>query len=301
MMMQWIRWVGTDGVAPRPRKAFDQIAAMDLNTITEIARPRQRADVAAWRSGDAWLAGGTWLFSEPQPKLTRLIDLGGLGWPDVTITARGLELAATCTIAALDAITLPRHWTAAPLFGQCCRAFLASFKIWNMATVGGNICMSLPAGPMISLTAALDGVCVIWGPDGDERRIAVADFVLGSQRNVLRSGELLRAIALPAVALARRTAFRQKSLTPLGRSAALVIGTRGPGDGEFIVTVTAATSRPVRLAFAAVPSPQELRQRIDDEIPDTLYFDDVHGAPAWRAHMTRRFAEEIRHELADAP
>ena len=35
-------------------------------------------------------------------------------------------------------------------------SFLASLKIWNAATVGGNICMSLPAGPMISLTAALE-------------------------------------------------------------------------------------------------------------------------------------------------
>ena len=121
----------------------------------------------------------------------------------------GLEIAATCTIAALDALALPPEWAAAPLIGQCCRAFLASFKIWNMATVGGNICMALPAGPMISLTAALDGVCTIWAPGGGERRVAVTDFVLGPQRNVLRPGELLRAISLPAAALAQRTAFRQ--------------------------------------------------------------------------------------------
>ena len=33
----------------------------------------------AWREGDAWLAGGTWLFSEQQPRLRRLIDLQSLG------------------------------------------------------------------------------------------------------------------------------------------------------------------------------------------------------------------------------
>ena len=37
-----------------------------------------------------------------------------------------------------------------------CEAFLASFKVWNSATVGGNICMSLPAGPMITMTVALE-------------------------------------------------------------------------------------------------------------------------------------------------
>ena len=36
-----------------------------------------------------------------------------------------------------------------------------SFKIWNAATVGGNLVMSLPAGAMVSLTAALEGVCTL--------------------------------------------------------------------------------------------------------------------------------------------
>jgi CO/xanthine dehydrogenase FAD-binding subunit len=273
---------------------------MDLNTITAVARPRNRSEMSAWGTGDAWLAGGTWLFSEPQPALSRLIDLAGLGWPATIVSPDGLEIAATCTVATLDALTLPPEWAAAPLIGQCCRAFLASFKIWNMATVGGNICMSLPAGPMISLTAALDGVCTIWMPDGGERRIAVTDFVLGPQRNVLRPGEVLRAISLPAAALVQRTAFRKISLSPLGRSAALLIGLLAR-DGGFALTITASTPRPVRLTFAAPPSGAELRQRIEETIAESQYYNDVHGAPVWRRHMTLLFAEEIRRELTDAP
>jgi len=119
----------------------------------------------------------TWLFSEPQLKVSRLIDIADLGWPALETNEHGLRIAATCKIAELDGMALPPQWTAAPLFNQCCRSFLASFKIWNMATVGGNLCMALPAGPMISLTAALDGVCTIWTADGGERRVAVRDFV----------------------------------------------------------------------------------------------------------------------------
>jgi CO/xanthine dehydrogenase FAD-binding subunit len=270
---------------------------MDLNTITHVERPRHRNDVAAWRSGDAWLAGGTWLFSEPQPALSRLIDLAGFGWPPTVISPDGLQIAATCTIAALDALALPPEWAAAPLFDQCCRAFLASFKIWNMATVGGNICMALPAGPIISLTAALEGVCTIWTPDGAQRRINVTEFVMGPQRSALRPGELLRSISLPAAALARRTAFRRISLTSLGRSAALLIGTLGR-DGSFALTITASTRRPIRLTFAEPPSSAALRERVRAGIPDAQYFDDLHGAPAWRRHMTFQFAEEIRSELS---
>src|SRR6476620_1237554 len=149
--------------------------SMDLNTISAVAHPTTRYQLPVWTAGDAWLAGGTWLFSEPHVHLTRLIDLTDLKWPALTVTETGLSIAATCTVAQLDALSCPAEWIASPLINQGCRAFLASFKIWKTATVGGNICMSLPAGPMISLTSALDGVCTIWKADGSERRINAPD------------------------------------------------------------------------------------------------------------------------------
>ncbi len=269
---------------------------MDLNTIQAVERPLTRGELPAWRDGDAFLGGGTWLFSEPQVSTTRLVDLAALGWPPLQAGDGGLVIAATCTIAQLDAFGASAPWTAAPLIGQCARAFLASFKIWNAATVGGNLCMSLPAGPMISLTAALDGVCTLWAADGGERQVAVTDFVVGPLRNVLRPGEILRSITLPAEALTRRTAFRQISLAPLGRSGALAIGTLSR-DGKFALTITASTPRPVKLSFASLPSADELRSGVESAIPAHGWYDDVHGAPAWRRHMSLHFAEEIRREL----
>jgi CO/xanthine dehydrogenase FAD-binding subunit len=274
---------------------------MDLNTIMHVATPGHRRDLPAWERGDAWLAGGTWLFSEPQPQLTRLIDLTSFRWPALVIGEQGLEIGATCRIAELDAAALPARWIAAPLINQCCRAFVASFKIWNMATVGGNLCLALPAGPMISLAAALEGTCTIWCPDGSERHVAAAEFVVAPERNALRPGELLRKIDLPASALIKRAAFRQTSLTPLGRSAALLIGTVSPPDGAFVLTVTASTPRPVQLVFPSIPHALPLRDAIEAKIPPASYFDDVHGMPAWRRHMTLRLAEETRQELAAGP
>jgi CO/xanthine dehydrogenase FAD-binding subunit len=272
---------------------------MDLHTITEIGRPGSRSDLEPWRAGDAWLAGGTWLFSEPQPGLTRLIDLAGFDWPPLEIGPDGLRIGATCTLARLADADLPSAWRATKLFGQCCRALLGSFKIWNAATVGGNLCMALPAGPMVALTAALDGTCTIWTPTGAERRLPALEFVHGPQLNALQPGELLRAIDLPATALRQPTAFRQISLTPLGRSAALLIGARSAAGG-FALTVTAATRRPVRLDFPEMPTDAELRRALDRAIPEALYYDDIHGDPDWRRHMTFRFAEQIRQELAAA-
>jgi CO/xanthine dehydrogenase FAD-binding subunit len=269
---------------------------MDLNTIIEVAHPQTRAQLPVWTAGDAWLAGGTWLFSEPQSDLKRLIDLTDLKWPALTIGETELSIAATCTVAQLDAFACPPEWLAAPLINQCCRAYLASFKIWKTATVGGNLCMSLPAGPMISLTSALDGVCTIWKADGSEQKLRVTDFVIGDGRNVLAPGELLRQIDIPLAALKRRSAFRQISLTPVGRSAALLIGSIDSGGG-LTLTVTASTKWPVQLSFAKSPQAGELHEAILHHIPDALYHDDLHGKPPWRKHMTLRLAEEIRLEL----
>jgi CO/xanthine dehydrogenase FAD-binding subunit len=156
--------------------------------------------------------------------------------------------------------------------------------------------MSLPAGPMISLTVALEGICKILNRDGSERLVAVEEFVTGNHMNVLQPGDLLRSIELPVTALRKRSSYRRMSLTHLGRSAALLAGTLDPQDGVFMLMISASTERPYRLKFPTVPSADDLRARLKREIPK--FFDDVHGTPDYRQHMTFHFAEEIRQELS---
>ena len=159
--------------------------------------------------------------------------------------------------------------------------------------------MSLPAGPMIALTAALEGVCTLWPRDGAPRTVPVAEFVTGNHVNVLRPGELLRSIHLPAAALRSRTAMRHMSLTKLGRSAALLIGTRDE-QGGMLLTITGATDRPVQLRF-----PRRARRGGDaagagQPFPRTRWFQDVHGSAPYKRHLAHYFAEEIRAELEGA-
>ena len=271
---------------------------MNIDTIREIKHPSSKDEIKEWRPGYAWLGGGTWLFSELQPSLDTLIDLGGLKWPALQASAEGLDIAATCRIVELHDFEGPAEWKVLPLIRQCCDSFLASFKIWNAATIGGNIVMSLPAGPMISLVAALEGRLTLWPVTGAPRDVAMVDFVTGNHANVLQPGELVRSIHLPAAALKKRFAFRRASLTHLGRSAALIIGTQPAGGGEFVLTVTAATPRPIQLRFAQMPSAAELRNAIDAKLPgDASYFGDVHGSAAYKHHLTYYFAEQIRAEL----
>ncbi|QMU69687.1 xanthine dehydrogenase family protein subunit M [Streptacidiphilus sp. P02-A3a] len=270
---------------------------MDLNTVLDVRDARRHEP---WCPGDAWLGGGTSLFSEPQPRLRRLVDLSRMGWePIQTLSDGSVEIAATCTITQLSRFGRTLDAEAAPLFEQCCRAFLASFKIWNMATVGGNLCNALPAGPMISLTAALDGECLLQALDGTVRRVKATDFVTGAGRRDLAEGELLRSVTLPARALECRTALRQASLHCLGSSAALVIGTLDPRDHALAVTITAATRRPFRLWFPLPPGRLGLRAAIASAVGERDWFDDIHGGlPEWRRHMTFRLAEQVLDELS---
>ena len=252
---------------------------MDLVSVTGMRPAWSRADLTL-APGEALLAGGTWLFSEPQPDTTGLVDLTTMGWADWELLDDVLRIGATCTIEKL----LAAPWgAAAEVAGHCADSLLMSWKVQRVATVGGNLCLALPAGAMVSLTAGLGGDVVIWTPDGAARREPVTEFVHGAGLTSLAPGEVIRAVDVPLASLVQPTAFRRIALTPLGRAASVVVGCGSA------ITVTAATTRPVVLDV--------------DDLDAGLaaidcWYDDPHGAPDWRAHVTGLLAREVRAELA---
>src|ERR1700757_1656330 len=284
-------WSAQQGLAAHPWET-----RVDLNTVTDVIRRPSDRPGADWRTGDAWLAGGTWLFSEPQPTVRRLVDLTELGWASLMSDAGGLEIGATCTIRELHEFVPPDGWLAGSLLRTSCEAFLASFKVWNAATVGGNICMSLPAGPMITMTVALEATYRLWGADGSERTLAAKDFVVGDQKNILRPGEILRSAHIPDDALCRRYTHRRFTLTKLGRSTIFMVATQTPATDDFRLTITAGTTHPVVLHFGSMPDADTLQDHID-AIPPDAWFADPNGTPDHRRHLAKHYAEEIRVEF----
>ncbi|GAB2916877.1 FAD binding domain-containing protein [Rhodococcus aerolatus] len=267
---------------------------MDLTTVTSLVVARTRADLDALGPAVAPLAGGTWLYSEPQDHLTGLVDLAGLGWEPLRVSDDGLEVGATCTLAELAALPPVPGWTGLGLARRCCDALLGSWKVWGEATVGGNVALALPAGPMTALLTAWEAEVEVWGPAGAQRTTTVPGLVVGDRRTTLSPGEVLRRFRVPAPVLRCRTAFRQASLAELGRSGAVVVGRREPGGG-LVVTVTASTPAPRVLRFPALPDAAALAGAVAGLGP---WFDDVHGDPGWRAHVTGLLAEQVRAELA---
>ncbi|WP_375497903.1 FAD binding domain-containing protein [uncultured Jatrophihabitans sp.] len=268
---------------------------MDLNTVETYRVAHSRAELVL-APGERVVAGGTWLFSEPaEPAAehTGLVDLTAMGWPALEYSDAGLRIGATCTIAELADIPRREGWAAHPLFAQCANALLASWKIWNVATVGGNVCRSYAAAGMVSLCVALDGVAEVWTPDGGGYRVPVADLVTGNGTNNLAPGEVLRALELPAHALRARTAFRKIALAALGRSGAVLTG-RVDEDGSAVFTITAATAWPTVLRYPSVPDAATLRAAVDAA---DGYYDDALGVADWRRAVSGVLLEEIRVEL----
>ncbi len=284
------------------------LTVVDLTAVTGYRVARSRADLAL-APGERFLAGGTWLFSEPQPHVTGLVDLTGMGWPEIELVPAAdgpvLRIGATCTIARLvawargDASGLPAaptDWTALGMVPDAANALLASFKVWRTATVGGNICQSFAAGAMIALTAALDGVAWILTPDGGERRMPAAAVPAGNGVNALQPGEVLRAVEVPARALRAAARLEKIALAELGRSGSVVTG-RVDRDGRAVFTVTAATLTPHVMRFDALPETAELADAV---AAASDYYTDPLGAADWRRAVSGVLADRIRAHLAGA-
>jgi xanthine dehydrogenase FAD-binding subunit len=265
---------------------------VDLNTVTTYRKARSREDLVL-SSGERVVSGGTWLFSEPQVDVTGLVDITAMDWAALEHRQDGLRIGATCTIAELSKLPPGSGWSAQPLFFQCASALLASFKIWNVATVGGNICRSFSAAAMVSLCVALDATAVVWAPDGRDFSLPVEQLVTGNGTNTLRPGEVLRAVDIPGYALRARTGFRKIALAGLGRSGAVLTG-RVDEDGRAVFTVTAATLAPTVLRYEALPAANTLRHDVEAAAG---YYSDPLGAADWRRAVSVVLVEEIRRDL----
>ncbi|GAA1004495.1 hypothetical protein GCM10009551_080790 [Nocardiopsis tropica] len=175
---------------------------MDLPAIHTVIAPAEREALPV--SG-LFVAGGTWVFSEPQLDRTVLVDLMALGWRPVTVRSDGVDVAATATLDELAGFDYPAAWPATGLFGEAAQCLLASFKVLGAATIGGNLALAYPAGAMIAAAVALDRIIVqLDGAVETERRTA-ADST-GARRRTGPLPDYARWLAKHAAELAEYAA-----------------------------------------------------------------------------------------------
>lgn len=273
---------------------------MDLLHVTAVHRPTREADLPAWTEGDAFIGGGTWLFSEPQPAVRRLIDLSALDLPPVTETDAEILIAANCTYRQLEA----RDWSglpAAAVFAQSIRSLSSSWKTYGLATVGGNIGLAFAKGMMTPVFITLDAtyeLALAGAPDASPRLVPAAAFQTGLRLTVLRPGEYVRRIRIPRAAFARHLVLRRSAHHSTSHVTAMVIAAHDPATGARTLTLSGALAAPVRLA---VDPATPLAAQVDAAVSDHALITDTHAGPTFRRHLLRALAADALAALDHAP
>jgi carbon-monoxide dehydrogenase medium subunit len=146
-----------------------------------------------------------------------------------------ITVSAVTTLSELIADERIQRWF--PALVQAAQT-VGSVQIRNRASLTGNICNASPAYDTGPALLAYDAVIVLSGRRG-ERRLPVADFVLGPRRTDLRPGEIATSVELPIPE------------QPLGATFARLTRRRGV-DLATLSLCCAVGVRRTRFAFGAV-------------------------------------------------
>ncbi|HEY6393953.1 MAG TPA: xanthine dehydrogenase family protein subunit M [Candidatus Binataceae bacterium] len=172
---------------------------------------------------------------------------------------------------------------------------IGSLQIQNRASVGGNLCNGSPAADTTPALIALNAVARIAGPKG-ERKVPVQDFVVSPGQTVLKPGELLIELLVPAPAKHSSDAYlrfiprNEMDIAVVGVGAAVTL------DGNRIkaarIGLGAVAATPL---YAAAASEALAGKHLDDAALNEAArlaseasspIDDMRGTAEFRRHIT---------------
>jgi aerobic carbon-monoxide dehydrogenase medium subunit len=231
--------------------------------------------------------------------LRRIASLGG-----ITRSGGGLAIGATVTHRAIE--------RSDDVDGYCpalTRTFasVATVRVRNQATLGGNLAHADPAQDPPPMLIALGAEVVAMSATG-ERTIPLDDLFVDVFTTSLRADEILTSVRFPALAPGTRATY----LKFLPRTAddyatvSVAAALRLAGDGtvaDVRVALGACGPTPVRARSveAALKGLRPDATRIADAAgrvdADIAPFDDVRGSSAYKRDMARVWTERALSEL----
>jgi carbon-monoxide dehydrogenase medium subunit len=231
--------------------------------------------------------------------LRRIASLGG-----ITRAGGGLTIGATVTHRAIE--------RSDDVGGYCpalTRTFasVATVRVRNQATLGGNLAHADPAQDPPPMLIALGAEVVAMSATG-ERTIPLDDLFVDVFTTSLRADEILTAVRFPALAPGTRATYL-KFLPQTADDYATVsvaAALRLAGDGtvaDVRVALGACGPTPVRARSveAALKGLRPDATRIADAArrvdADIAPFDDVRGSSAYKRDMARVWTERALSEL----
>ncbi len=154
--------------------------------------------LAARQDGAALVCGGTDLMVKIRAGTVRprlVVDISRVdSLRRVSVTPAGAVIGAAARVA--DLLDSPELCARYPLLATALRS-LGSVQIRNRATLGGNLGNASPAADSAPALLAYEA-CVTLAGDDEERTLPLDEFLRGPGRTVLRPGEYIRSVVLPA-------------------------------------------------------------------------------------------------------
>jgi carbon-monoxide dehydrogenase medium subunit len=259
------------------------------------------------------IAGGTAL---------ALLLKEGLIRPDHLIGLR--RIAELSGIAALDdggleirALTSHRQAETSALVSAYCPALaetfgtVATIRIRNQGTIGGNLAHADPAQDPPPMLLALAADVVLAGPAG-ERTVPLDGFFVDYYETTLAADEVLVAVRLPPLPAAARTAYVK--FLPRSQSdyatASVAVFLELDADGrcrDLRIGIGAASSTPIRAKVVEDAlrgerlAPGLVRAAAALIEPEIDPLDDARGSSAYKRSMTREWIERTILDLARRP
>lgn len=255
---------------------------MDLHSITTIVQSADFETIASWNATTAWLAGGTWLFSEPQPHLKTLVDLYPFHWTEIECSKHWLKIGAMCTLEQMQKYPWTQNNPSMKVVGSAISTIAASFKVTHRATIGGNICLALAVGVIAPTMVLLDATYELWSADRPPRFVAAKDFQTGIRETALEPGEVLRRVLIPAQFLKWRTTVKNVSVAATDPSISLVCAAFEPTSSALRISLGACVAAPLILQFAQLPSPQQ----VTDALASIDWLNDIRASAGYRKQVT---------------
>ncbi|BAY07517.1 FAD binding domain-containing protein [Calothrix sp. NIES-2098] len=254
---------------------------MDLPNIQTYLRPDDLENIANWGKDWAWLAGGTWLFSEPQPQLKVLVDIQHLGWSEIEVKEDYLIIGAMCPLIKLLEYSWLAEWKAIEGLKSAISALAASLKVINVATVGGNICLALSVGTLAPLMVALDASYEIWNLRGESHQVAAKDFQIGFRQTILQSGEILRRVLIPLSNLKWQVNYQRLSIAATDPALAIVVTAKN--DQQIRCVIAASVAAPRLFEFKNIDF---LKREYLTLLERENFIEDFRGSAKYRQEMT---------------
>ncbi|HEY1295127.1 MAG TPA: xanthine dehydrogenase family protein subunit M [Chloroflexota bacterium] len=187
---------------------------------------------------------------------------------------------------------------------------VATIRIRNQGTVGGNLAHADPAQDPPPMLIALDGQAVIASRQ-DERRVPLDEFFVDYFETALQPGEVLVSIELPPLPAGTRVTYKkflprtQDDYATVSVAAALRVGADNTCQ-DVRVALGAAATTPVhaRNVENALRGQRLDAQKIKDAAAlvrgEVDPLDDLRGSAAYKREMARVWTQRALQELLDA-